>query len=1523
MIITLLKSEGLNSISLPEKIKGQYWVNDYSESKKKKPLIGIEGIDGKWILKSNRKVQIIDQDRQPTKEMELTPYNLYCVLRKSTKKYEYLFVEPETVDRKSYQKYLVRYHKEITIGRTPDHTISFSNIAVSSNHASIKKDGGHWILTDENSTNGTYVNEKRITGSCRLVAGDVVYIMGLKIIIGNDFFAMNNPDQKVKLAESVFAPYQNDRLRTVDMEEEKEEYEPEYFYRSPRFKRDIETATYKVDSPPGNQQREEMPLMMVLGPSMTMGLASMTTAIFSVNNAIQNGNIASAIPSLVMSISMLAGTILWPILSKKYERKRAAEKEQLRQRKYRYYLSSISQKMDEEAVKQAKILNENFLTVAQCNDIVAHVKRNLWERELGQNDYLTLRVGIGSQKADIKNQYQERRFMLEDDNLQEEMLKLCEEPKRMEQVPITVSLFENYVTGVIGRREDAIAFAKGLLLQLITYYSYDELKLVFLLDPDEEKEFESLRWIPHVWDDDKEVRMIATNPMELKQVSAYLENIVKQRAAMGEDAVEAVPYYVVFALNRELANKAEMLKQIYREKHNLNISVITFFDEIKNLPKECTTVMELNASNGKIYNKKDITGERVSFTPDIYIKNDMCDVYMQLANLQLDIQSAAFNLPKMITFLEMYQVGKIEHLNALSRWKENDPTVSLQVPVGVDTFGGLFQLDLHEKYHGPHGLVAGMTGSGKSEFIMTYILSLALNYHPYEVAFILIDYKGGGMAKAFENLPHTAGIITNLDGAAVNRSLASIQSELKRRQAIFVEAGNKVGESNVDIYKYQKLYREGVVEEPLQHLFIISDEFAELKTQQPEFMEQLISAARIGRSLGVHLILATQKPAGVVDDQIWSNSKFKVCLKVQDRADSMDMLKRPDAAELSDTGRFYLQVGYNELFELGQSAWAGAKYTPMDRVVVEKDDSVEIIDKTGMPLKQAKPKRAAAMASTQKQLDAITDYLRQTAQNENIHVKPLWLEPIPEYIMVDEIEKKYAVQTQPFVLNPVIGEYDDPANQSQHVLTLDITGRGNVIVYGAAGMGKTTFLTALFYSLTKHHSWKEVNFFVLDFSSESLRVLSDAPHVSDVLVNGDDEKIANLFKLLNEEIVDRKRRFASYGGDMNLYNKGAEEKVANTIVMINNFAAFMENYDQYEDDIIYLAREGTKYGIYFVLAALNTNDVRYRISQNFNQHFTLQLNDESDYATVLGNVYGMTPSKHKGRGLFKEDEVYEFQTAYVCKQDMSVMTYLKAYCDVLTEIYGKGKVTKIPVLPEIVNVSVMEEYVGEETNIPVGITKATLECASLNIMKNTISLLTAQDMDEILPVAKGIVSLLSTYKDTRLIVMDPKHRYKDMQKNNFEYHSEDIEESIIKMHNFVAARNNLYKSTQGEIPESQAFDQVVYVIQDYQSVVNELSSEIREGLDKVLDTNETSYKVHFIIIDDSRELGMCTTKIWFRNRCSIGNGIYVGNGITDQYVVRTNAISKELRADVEPGFGFVVSGGSAVLTKLICEKEVY
>lgn len=267
-----------------------------------------------------------------------------------------------------------------------------------------------------------------------------------------------------------------------------------------------------------------------------------------------------------------------------------------------------------------------------------------------------------------------------------------------------------------------------------------------------------------------------------------------------------------------------------------------------------------------------------------------------------------------------------------------------------------------------------------------------------------------------------------------------------------------MGESTVDIYKYQKYYRKGLVNEAISHLYIISDEFAELKSQQPDFMEELISTARIGRSLGVHLILATQKPSGVVDDQIWSNSRFKVCLKVQTPDDSNELLKRPEAAYIKETGRFYLQVGYNESFELGQSAWAGAKYIPTDRIMKNIDDSIKFINNNGDTIKTITDNvKETSEKDYGDQLTNIVKTLYNIALREKIEFKQLWLPSIPKEIYLANLVKKYNYRSEPYEICPVIGEYDLPKEQLQKLLTINFTTTGNLIIYGNPGSGKKTY----------------------------------------------------------------------------------------------------------------------------------------------------------------------------------------------------------------------------------------------------------------------------------------------------------------------------------------------------------------------------------------------------------------------------------------------------------------------------------
>lgn len=1512
MLVTLQSSGKLVTVSLPERIKGQYWLTNENENGKSENLLEIEGVEGSWRIKSNSSACVCSADGKKTyKHYPLKNYDMCRVALLKTGDSAIVFSEPDTEDRRIYNKFQLRYDStKLQIGRGEGADICFQNERVSTNHATLVYEDGYWSITDT-SLNGTYVNNIRINETVDLSYGDVINVMGLRIIVCDGFLAMNNPDGRVSINHNILNPYAFADIHEID-EDEIEVEEEDYYYRSPRFKRGIKEKIIKVDAPPPSFVREEMPLIMVLGPSLTMGIASVTTAAYSIYNAIQNGNMGAAIPSMAMSLSMLLGTVLWPILSKRYEKKRNARKEWERIDKYQAYLKEIKQETEDEVAKEKEIIEENCNSAEFWKEIIQKRSRKLWERTHGQDDFLNIRVGIGEYESQIKYQYQERKFTMDSDDLQRQMLEICENPPQLERVPIAISLKQDYILGLVGRREITEQFLDGMLIQLAAQYGYDEVKFVFIMNEQQEQEFMYVRRLPHVWNNEKTFRFVATNYAETKEISNYLEQVVEQRLdSRGGEKGEEIPHYIFFVLDKSLADKTEVLKQIYRAKTSINISVVCVQDQLKKLPMECLKYIEFHNNQAKIYDKQDITGRSIAFIADLYTQGDLDEITSRLAEVELDLSNAAYNLPKMVTFLDMYGVGKIEHLNVDSRWRENNPVKSLEVPIGIDTMGELFKLDLHEKFHGPHGLVAGMTGSGKSEFIMTFILSLALNYHPNEVAFVLIDYKGGGMAKAFEKLPHTAGIITNLDGAAVNRSLLSIQSELKRRQAIFAEAGKLVRESNIDIYKYQKFYREGKVKEPLQHLFIISDEFAELKTQQPEFMEQLVSAARIGRSLGVHLILATQKPAGVVDDQIWSNSKFRICLKVQDRADSMDMLKRADAANLSDTGRFYLQVGYNELFELGQSAWAGAPYIPSEKVIKQRDTAVELLDRCGGTIQNIKLEKEQLIANPKKQLDEITDYLAKLAREEHIQVRPLWLEPIPEKIYVENLRKKYSHKEDAYVLNPIIGEFDNPMQQKQELLTLPFSSEGNALVYGTAGNGKTTFLTTAIYSMLSTHTPEQVTVYILDFSSETLRVFRKAPHVGDVLVSGDDDKIENMFKMLDAEIARRKQMCSEFGGDYASYIKAGKADLPNIVIAINNYAGFAEIYEQFEEYVQFQSREGVKYGIYYILTALSTNAIRYRLQQNFKQMFVLQMNDATEYSSVLGSTGGMVPSKMKGRGLIKQDVIYEFQTAHIGENQEQV----RNYCEQLLSYYGERK-RGIPQLPQYVTSSVFAEDVTME-KVPVGISKEDLGIMTVDLKNPPTSIVTGKHYDDVERFLNGYIPLLERVANVELTLFDGSRNLdEDMYACNFV--NDDFEDEIVEIYKTVLYRNNHYKECNGKLPDGEVFEQRIVIFYQFMEMRESLSDDAIEKIKIVLDKNMPEYNISFIICDEISEMFRMSREPWFKHSNLSERGIYIGNGVYEQSVFGINSTDMSLKKSVDSDFGYVIANGKVILSKLLC-----
>lgn len=1522
MVVNLIKAKQMFSLTLPDKIKGQYWLSDFDDAGAYRDLISIEAVNGKWMVKSNKYVSVLDAHNRPIEQMEINPMSFLSLKHCNSNERIVLYAESVDSSRQTFSKIVMLEPGSLAIGRNNNNNLHFANNFVSGYHAQLSFDGENWAIYDQNSTNGTYVNGYRVEAT-NLCPGDMIYMMGLKIVIGSNYFAINNPDGQLSLQANNLANYQPQAVENIERDDEV--IEEKHFYRAPRFYREVEHAVIKIDPPPQVQKLETVPLALMLGPSLTMAMTSVSTGILSVSNVLSNGGqITQALPTLIMSVSMLLGTVLWPILTKRYEKKQRVKNELKRQKKYLAYLDEVRDEIKRKSKEQSDILAENLVDPNECISRIYEEKANLWERTSNHSDFLRLRLGLGTLPLDADVACPEKKFTMDEDNLQDAMLSLGSEPKVLKNVPISVSVTEDFVSGVYGNKSEITNFVKMLILQMVSLHSYDEVKVMLVAD-NTNGCWDFVRYIPHFWNNEKNIRFLATNASEVKELSAFIEeNILSRGDKENQEFTEFSPYYVIIAADKKLAESSDALEQLLRFKGNSGFSLIYGAPELNDLPKEVSSVVYVNGNNSCVFDRTDTSGKKVPFVPDTVNDSVIDAVSEKLANIELDLSSQRYALPNMITFMEMFNVGKIEHLNSLTRWKENNPTKTLQTPVGVDSLGGTFSLDLHEKFHGPHGLVAGMTGSGKSEFIITYILSLAVNYHPDEVAFILIDYKGGGLTGAFEDeergikLPHLAGTITNLDGAAVKRSLISIQSELRRRQAIFNEARKVSNEGTMDIYKYQQLYRDKVVQEPVPHLFIISDEFAELKTQQPEFMEQLISAARIGRSLGVHLILATQKPSGVVDDQIWSNSKFRVCLKVQEKADSQDMIKCPDAASLSQTGRFYLQVGFNELFALGQSAWCGAEYIPTDTVEKSVDNSIQIVDNLGHVLMNVKPaKKVTHTGKKVKQIVSIVKYLSDLANEEDISVRPLWLPPIAPRIYVDDLERKYENTSKDTFICPIVGEYDDPFNQKQGVLTVPFSEEGNCLIYGSTGNGKTTMLTTIAYSLLKNHSAQEVNLYIMDFGSETLKVFEKAPQVGGVVVSSDTEKTINLFKMLHKEVEYRKNLFSEYGGDYASYCKNSGKTIPNIVVLLNNYAGFAEQYEDLIESFALLTRDGVKYGVYFVVTASNTNAIRYVITQNFKMTMSMQLNDATDYAVVIGKTDGLIPSKHKGRGLVALDRAYEFQTAY-CSDAEDTFEFLSRYCAQLRENAGVFA-RKIPVLPNTVKLADVENSIANLKDVPVGIAKKSLNVASCNISGKVAFPIASQEIHQTASFVEEWICVLR--KLVKVVCVDAEQILDTDRLGGAEFLDGDYEEYVNTLFDEMVTRNNTYKDAKMNAESLAEFERRVIVIAGYKKFYSQLTPDGQEKMSLVLLKAEAIYKLHFIIVDAVSDFSAYNYEDWFKRQITGADGVWVGDGIADQYMLKVNKITNELYEEIGDKYGYVLNRNRPTLVKLLSSMD--
>jgi len=1036
---------------------------------------------------------------------------------------------------------------------------------------------------------------------------------------------------------------------------------------------------------------------------------------------------------ILATVGMSITTMIFSIRGFIKNRKKYKADKKERVDLYRLYLKDKVKELTRLEREQKEGMHYHFPTILELTDLVESYNHRIYEKTPLHFDFLYYRLGLGKMPTSYDLKYGQQERSGKKDALEEEGYALYSRHKKIPDMPIPANLSHGPV-GYIGPRNLVLEQLQLLVMQLATFHSYHDVQFITILPEEEKEQWSWMRWLPHAKLQELNVRGFVYNQRTRDQVLNSLNQILKLRRSQKEEASHKEstlfhPHYVVLVTDEKLILDHIIMEFFTEDPTELGCSLIFVEDVMSSLSENIQTVINIKDRNtGQLVMEEGVLKEtdfRLDHFPADYDKERIARTLAPLNHLQ-NLKSS---IPDSVTFMEMYGAETFEDLQVSSRWKKNAPYKSLAVPIGLRGQDDLVQLNLHEKAHGPHGLIAGTTGSGKSETIQSYILSLAVNFHPHDVAFLLIDYKGGGMANLFKNLPHLLGTITNLDGAQSMRALASINAEIHRRERLF-------GEFEVNhINQYQKKFKNGEATEPLPHLFLISDEFAELKVNQPDFIKELVSIARVGRSLGVHLILATQKPSGVVDDQIWSNSRFKIALKVADRSDSNEMLHTPDAAEITQTGRAYLQVGNNEVYELFQSAWSGADYQPDKDDMGIEDHTIYLINELGqyeiLNEDLSGLEDVDEIKEVPTELDAIVHHIQLLCKEQEIPPVPQpWLPPLKERIALDELE-----EVQPTVawaqekpLSVLLGMADIPQAQKQEAVSINLSKDGHILLYGSPGTGKTTFLQTAGMDLARKFSPKALTMYLMDFGTNGLAPLSKLPQVADTMLLDQTEKISKFVRIMERELNRRKKLLADYGvGTLDLYRQASGQEEPAIVILLDSYEAFKE--EAYEAELfkllVRISREGLSIGVHLLMTAGRQTNLRAQLYSNFKHQLSLPQNEAGEVRAIVGSTpLAMTMEDIKGRALMKREEVDVIQLALPVygANDTQVLNNLRQEVASLQEAWTGQRPSAIPMVPEELT---MEEFLNlpdvqeaiENNQIPIGLELEMVGSVNISLSK--------------------------------------------------------------------------------------------------------------------------------------------------------------------------------------------------------------
>jgi len=900
----------------------------------------------------------------------------------------------------------------------------------------------------------------------------------------------------------------------------------------------------------------------------------------------------------------------------------------------------------------------------------------LWERRPFDNDFLALTAGYGEvpfrpRLADRHTPGAEAEIVLAEHGW-------------LQLAPVEVPLAQGGVVGIVGERGQALSLARALLCQAAVLHGPADLTVAVLTEPEGREDWDWVKWLPHTRDAGGAAgRQLAVGTT----AGATLAGELAERDADDPRQVLAVLDSPALIEGRGAAGRALL-------RAGEKVSGIVIARSSERLPAACTTVVELADEAGEARLLRPQTGQRIDPLLVAGMSGETArECAIALARFEdADLQLAGGALPGYVGLLSLLGIGEPEAGDVRRRWDAHSAATSLVTRFALSEDG---PLDIDLVSDGPHGLVAGTTGAGKSELLRSLVAALAATHSPLRVNFVLVDYKGGSAFGECAELPHTVGMVTDLDEQLGERALLSLEAELRYRERVLRE------HRATDLIEYDRRVAQGDAA-PLPRLLVVIDEFATLASELPDFVPSLVGIAQRGRSLGVHMLLATQRPSGAVNENIRANTNLRVCLRVQNSQDSTDVIDSPAAAKIprNQPGRAQVRLGPSELIPVqtalvsGVTAGPAAAAVSTEPFVVAGDGDRQ----NGADVESSAPSDLKRLVAAATEAFAAAHPLRRP-----------WLPPLPGRVGLDELLAMGPARALggDSGLVVALALADDPEAQAQYPIGWNLNA-GNLLLYGIGGSGTTTALSTIALSLAETSDPARVHLYVLDFGAGELGALAELPHVGAVIGAAEHERQRRLLRRLRGELGVRRSM-----------DPAARAAAPRIVVLLDGYGGFASEHGDIGGDALReaLARvwaDGAELGIHVAIAADRLGAVPTALASLAQQRLAFQLADVADYAQ-FGLMRRAIPHFVPGRAVVGGSA----QVIQVGRVDAQLPEEVAARAARLAGATpAEGGPPPVGVLPESVGVDallVAGRAEREPLFIPFGIGDETLEPAGFEL----------------------------------------------------------------------------------------------------------------------------------------------------------------------------------------------------------------